>query len=155
MFPAASELPFFQEEVCTVLWPLLDSLSLQRSGFFSCWVCTGEQSGTGTGFHPSTPVSPVNTTPSTLHTHSLIYYRRYVIVSSGVIIKKRRSVLFALCLSACPLSLLMYLLSILYCLFPHSCIWARLHTHTHTHTHRVVHSRSTHFRTHFFPQGKV
>jgi hypothetical protein len=36
----------------------------------------GRRSGTGTGFSPSTPVSPVSIIPPMLHTHSFIYHRR-------------------------------------------------------------------------------
>ena len=38
----------------------------------------GEQSGTGTGFSPSTSVSPVSILPPMLHTHSFIYYWPYI-----------------------------------------------------------------------------
>jgi hypothetical protein len=104
-----------------------------------------------TGFHPSTPVFPVNATPSTPHTHSLIYFRRYVIVSSDVIIKRRRRhLLDALSpLPFCVSSFFAYVAPIDFVSFVSSFTYLSKITHTHTHTHRVVHSRSTHFRAPF------
>jgi hypothetical protein len=48
-----------------------------EAGFDPCQSSSG-QSGTGAGFSPSTPVSPVSIIPPLLHTHSFTYHRRYI-----------------------------------------------------------------------------
>jgi hypothetical protein len=46
-----------------------------------CKIC-GDRIGAGTGFSPSTSVSPVSIIPPMLHTHSFIYHRRCIMFLS-------------------------------------------------------------------------
>ena len=48
---------------------------------------TCRQSVTGTGYSPSTSVSPVSTIPPMLHIHSSIYHRLYVTLATGSVVK--------------------------------------------------------------------
>jgi hypothetical protein len=60
---------------------LSPSMARVRFQASPCEICD-KQSGIGTGFSPSTSVSPVSTIPPMLHTHSFIYHRHCVMFFS-------------------------------------------------------------------------